>query len=48
MTYSRLHSANCTLVAGFLMALDAKVAGVTQAVATAEKWKKRLSQQMFV
>ena len=35
-------------IAGFLMALDAKVAGVAKAVATAEKWKKGLLQQMFV
>jgi type I restriction enzyme S subunit len=35
-------------IAGFLMALDAKVAGVAQAVAAAEKWKKGLLQQMFV
>jgi type I restriction enzyme S subunit len=35
-------------VAGFLMALDAKVAGVAQAVAAAQKWKKGLLQQMFV
>ena len=37
-----------TRIAGFLMALDAKVAGVAQAVAAAEKWKKGLLQQMFV
>jgi hypothetical protein len=30
------------------VALDAKVAGVAQAVAAAQKWKKRLLQQMFV
>lgn len=35
-------------IAGFLMALDAKVAGVAQAVAAAERWKKGLLQQMFV
>ncbi len=35
-------------IAGFLMALDAKVAGVSQAVAAAQKWKKGLLQQMFV
>jgi type I restriction enzyme, S subunit len=35
-------------IAGFLMALDAKVAGVAQAVAAAEKWKRGLLQQMFV
>jgi len=35
-------------IAGFLMALDAKVAGVAQAVAAAQKWKKGLLQQMFV
>jgi type I restriction enzyme, S subunit len=35
-------------IAGFLMALDAKVAGVAQAVAVAQKWKKGLLQQMFV
>lgn len=34
-------------IAGFLMALDAKVAGVAQAVAAAQKWKKGLLQQMF-
>ncbi|MBK7268244.1 MAG: restriction endonuclease subunit S [Flavobacteriales bacterium] len=35
-------------IAGFLMALDAKVAGVAQAVAAAQKWKKGLLQKMFV
>jgi type I restriction enzyme S subunit len=35
-------------IAGFLMALDAKVAGVAQAVAAAQQWKKGLLQQMFV
>ena len=35
-------------IAGFLMALDAKVAGVAQAVAAAQRWKKGLLQQMFV
>jgi len=35
-------------IAGFLMALDAKVAGVAQAVAACQKWKKGLLQQMFV
>lgn len=35
-------------IAGFLMALDAKVAGVAQAVAAAQKWKRGLLQQMFV
>ncbi len=35
-------------IAGFLMALDAKVAGVAQAVEAAQKWKKGLLQQMFV
>lgn len=35
-------------IAGFLMALDAKVAGVAQALAAVEKWKKGLLQQMFV
>lgn len=35
-------------IAGFLMALDAKVAGVSQAVAAAQRWKKGLLQQMFV
>lgn len=35
-------------IAGFLMALDAKVAGVARAVAAAQKWKKGLLQQMFV
>lgn len=35
-------------IAGFLMALDAKVAGVAQAVAAAQMWKKGLLQQMFV
>jgi type I restriction enzyme S subunit len=34
-------------IAGFLMALDAKVAGVAEAVAAAQKWKKGLLQQMF-
>ncbi len=29
-------------IAGILMALDAKVAGVAQAAAAAEKWKKGL------
>jgi type I restriction enzyme, S subunit len=37
-----------TRIAGFLMALDAKVAGVAQAVVAAQKWKKGLLQQMFV
>jgi type I restriction enzyme S subunit len=37
-----------TRIAGFLMALDAKVAGVAQAVAAAQRWKKGLLQQMFV
>jgi type I restriction enzyme S subunit len=35
-------------IAGFLMALDAKVAGVGQAVVACQKWKKGLLQQMFV
>lgn len=35
-------------IAGFLMAMDAKVAGVAQAVAAAQRWKKGLLQQMFV
>ena len=35
-------------IAGFLMALDAKVSGVAQAVAAVEKWKRGLLQQMFV
>lgn len=35
-------------IAGFLMAFDAKVAGVAQAVAAAQQWKKGLLQQMFV
>jgi type I restriction enzyme S subunit len=35
-------------IAGFLMALDAKVAGVGQAVAACQTWKKGLLQQMFV
>ncbi len=35
-------------IAGFLMALDAKVAGVAQAAAAAERWKRGLLQQMFV
>ncbi len=35
-------------IAGFLMALDAKVAGVAQAVAAARKWKRGILQQMFV
>ena len=35
-------------IAGFLMALDAKVAGVARAVAAAQQWKKGLLQQMFV
>lgn len=35
-------------IAGFLMALDAKVAGVAQAVAACQKWKKGLLQQLFV
>ena len=35
-------------IAGFLMALDAKVAGVAQSVAAAQQWKKGLLQQMFV
>jgi type I restriction enzyme S subunit len=35
-------------IAGFLMALDAKVAGVAQAVAACQTWKKGLLQQMFV
>jgi type I restriction enzyme S subunit len=37
-----------TRIAGFLMALDAKVAGVAQSVAAAQKWKKGLLQQMFL
>lgn len=37
-----------TRIAGFLMALDAKVAGVAQAVEACQKWKKGLLQQMFV
>jgi type I restriction enzyme S subunit len=37
-----------TRIAGFLMALDAKVAGVAQAVAAAQQWKRGLLQQMFV
>ena len=37
-----------TRIAGFLMALDAKVTGVAQAVAAAQQWKKGLLQQMFV
>jgi type I restriction enzyme S subunit len=37
-----------TRIAGFLMALDAKVAGVAQAVAACQTWKKGLLQQMFV
>lgn len=37
-----------TRIAGFLMALDAKVAGVSRAVEAAQKWKKGLLQQMFV
>jgi type I restriction enzyme S subunit len=35
-------------IAGFLMALAAKVAGVAQALAAAQQWKKGLLQQMFV
>lgn len=35
-------------IAGCLMALDAKVAGVAQAVEAAQQWKKGLLQQMFV
>lgn len=35
-------------ITSFLMALDAKVAGVAQAVAAAQQWKKGLLQQMFV
>jgi type I restriction enzyme S subunit len=35
-------------IAGFLIALDAKVAGVAQAVAATQKWKRGLLQQMFV
>jgi type I restriction enzyme S subunit len=35
-------------IAGFLMALDAKVSGVAQAVAACQTWKKGLLQQMFV
>lgn len=35
-------------IAGFLRALDAKVAGVAQALAAAQQWKKGLLQQMFV
>ena len=35
-------------IAGFLMALDAKVAGVARAVAAAQQWKRGLLQQMFV
>lgn len=37
-----------TRIAGFLMALDAKVTGVAQAVAAAQQWKKGLLQGMFV
>jgi type I restriction enzyme S subunit len=37
-----------TRIAGFLMALDAKVAGVAQAVVACQTWKKGLLQQMFV
>lgn len=37
-----------TRIAGFLMALDAKVAGVAQAVEAAQRWKRGLLQQMFV
>jgi type I restriction enzyme S subunit len=37
-----------TRIAGFLMALDAKVAGVARAVEAVQKWKKGLLQQMFV
>lgn len=37
-----------TRIAGFLMALDAKVAGVVRAVEAAQQWKKGLLQQMFV
>jgi hypothetical protein len=37
-----------SLIAGFLMAMDAKVAGVVGGVAAAQKWKKGLLQQMFV
>ena len=33
---------------GFLMAWDAKVAGVAQALAACQTWKKGLFQQMFV
>ena len=35
-------------IAGYLIPLDAKVAGVAQAVAAAQRWKKGLLQQMFV
>lgn len=35
-------------IAGFLMALDAKVANVANAVEAAQRWKKGLLQQMFV
>lgn len=35
-------------IAGFLVALDVKVAGVAQAVAAAEKWRKGFLQQMFL
>lgn len=35
-------------IAGFLMALDAKVAGVARAVEAAQQWKRGLLQQMFV
>jgi type I restriction enzyme S subunit len=37
-----------TRIARFLMALEAKVAGVAQAVAAAQQWKRGLLQQMFV
>jgi type I restriction enzyme S subunit len=37
-----------TRIARFLMAVDAKVAGVAQAVAAAQQWKLGLLQQMFV
>lgn len=35
-------------IAGFLMAMNAKVAGVAQAVAASQLWKRGLLQQMFV
>ena len=35
-------------IAGFLMALDAKVAAVGKEVEAAQRWKKGLLQQMFV